>query len=464
MSLLPDIHFEISERKILLRVLDMVFVFACLQLIGNYFDFDYFIVNETHWVWPLVLATYLTIFGTIFELYDLQQASKFQKILKNTILTVSVTVLFYLLTPFYTPVLPENRLQIIYFFLAMTIGILIWRWLYITLISSPRFFKRVLVVGDSFEIDKIVTNLEGADPNYKIVGYINTSDTVLNSGLHKDIQKYPIENLNETVAENGISEIVVASDYTDGVTVSLYNQLINLLESGFPIREYMQVFEEITQRIPVQHVDKDFYRYFPFSRSNQNKFYQFFHRLFDIVASLIGLTCFFVISPLILLINLIGNRGPLFYTQTRIGKNGRAFKIIKLRTMVKDAEKDGAVWAQKNDSRITRFGKFLRKSRLDEIPQFFNVLFGEMSLIGPRPERPVFVRELSKKIPFYETRHVVKPGLTGWAQVMGSYGSSEEHALEKLQYDLYYIKHRNLFMDLSIILKTISTVIFYRGQ
>jgi exopolysaccharide biosynthesis polyprenyl glycosylphosphotransferase len=346
----------------------------------------------------------------------------------------------------------------------MTIGILIWRWLYISLISSPRFFKRVLVVGDSFEIDKIVTNLEGADPNYKIVGYINTSDTVVAAGLHKDIQKYPIENLNETVTENGISEIVVASDYTDGVTVSLYNQLINLLESGFPIREYMQVFEEITQRIPVQHVDKDFYRYFPFSRSNQNKFYQFFHRLFDIIASLIGLTCFFVITPLILLLNLIGNRGPLFYTQTRIGKNGRAFKIIKLRTMVKDAEKDGAVWAQKNDSRITRFGKFLRKSRLDEIPQFFNVLFGEMSLIGPRPERPVFVRELSKKIPFYETRHVVKPGLTGWAQVMGSYGSSEEHALEKLQYDLYYIKHRNLFMDLSIILKTISTVIFYRGQ
>lgn len=132
--------------------------------------------------------------------------------------------------------------------------------------------------------------------------------------------------------------------------------------------------------------------------------------------------------------------------------------------MVTDAEKNGAVWAQKNDIRVTRFGKFLRKSRLDEIPQFFNVLIGEMSLIGPRPERPVFVRELSEKIPFYETRHVVKPGLTGWAQVMGSYGSSEEHSLEKLQYDLYYIKHRSLFMDLSILLKTISTVIFYRGQ
>lgn len=465
MPLLPDIHFEISERKVLLRILDMVFVFGCLQLVGNFFEFDYFIINEAHWVWPLVLATYLTIFGTIFELYDLQQASKFQKVLKNVILTVSVTVLFYLLTPFYTPVLPENRLQIIYFFLAMTVGILLWRWLYITLISSPRFFKRVLVVGDSFEIETIVSNLEGADPNYKIVGFINTSDRPEDiTSITKDIPKYPIDHLTETVAANGISEIVVASNYTDGVTVSLYTQLINLLESGFPIREYMQVYEEITQRIPVQYVDKDFYRYFPFSRSNQNKFYLFFHRLFDIIISLFGLTCFLVICPLIFILNLIWNKGPLFYTQSRIGKNGRAFKIIKLRTMVTDAEKDGAVWAKANDTRVTTFGRFLRKSRLDEIPQFFNVLFGEMSLIGPRPERPVFVRELSSKIPFYETRHVVKPGLTGWAQVMGSYGSSEAHALEKLQYDLYYIKHRSLFMDLGIVLKTISTVIFYRGQ
>lgn len=464
MAIFSDIHFEISERKVLLRVMDMVFVFGALQLVGNFFNFDYFIINDAHWVWPLVLAIYLTIFGTIFEIYDLKAASRFQTILKNTILTVSVTVLFYLLTPFYTPVLPENRLQIIYFFLAMTVGILIWRWLYITLISSPRFFKRVLVVGDSFDILKVISNLEGADPNYRIAGYINTSDTEVPEMLDVDVEQYPIDNLVTTVMDHGISEIVVASDYTSGVKVELYNQLINLLESGFPIREYMQVYEEITQRIPVQHVDKDFYRYFPFSRSNQNKFYRFFHRLFDIFASLVGIAFFLVLSPLVFLFNLIANRGPLFYTQQRIGKNGRAFKIIKLRTMVTDAEKSGAVWAQKNDVRITKFGKFLRKSRIDEIPQFFNVFLGEMSVIGPRPERPVFVRELSKQIPFYETRHVVKPGLTGWAQVMGSYGSSEEHALEKLQYDLYYIKHRNLFMDLSIVLKTISTVLYYRGQ
>ena len=464
MALLPDIHFEISERKVLLRILDIIFVLVCLQLVGNFFDFDYFKVSHENWVWIIVLMGYLSIFGTVFELYNLQQASKFQTILKNTLLTVSVTVLFYILTPFYTPVLPENRLQIIYFFLAMTFGILLWRWLYISLISSPRFYKRVLIVGDSFDIKQIIDNLEGADPNYKIVGYINTDNSKEVGEIPETIEEYPIEDLTFSVSRNGISEIVVASDYSDGVSKPLYLQLINLLESGFSIREYMQVYEEITQRIPVQHVDKDFYRYFPFSRSNQNKFYKLFHRLFDIMMALIGIAFFLVIFPFILIGNLIGNRGPIFYTQKRIGRNGFAFKIIKLRTMVTDAEKDGAVWAKKNDTRITGFGKFLRRSRIDEIPQFFNILFGEMSVIGPRPERPVFVRELSEQIPFYETRHVVKPGLTGWAQVMGSYASSKDDALEKLQYDLYYIKHRNLFMDLSIVLKTISTVVFYRGQ
>jgi len=462
MSLFPDIHFDISERKVLLRIFDILFVFAFLYLIGAFFQFDYFKISKENWIWTIVLAIYLAVFGTVFELYNLQKASKFQIVLKNTILTVSVTSLVFLLTPFYTPVLPENRLQIIYFFVAIIAGILVWRGLYIGLISSPRFYKRILLVGDTIDISKIIKNLEGADPNYKVVGFVAETNNLKEE--HQGIVQFPAEDLVRTVGDNNVSEIVVAGDYGKGVSLAVYNQLINLLESGFPIREYTQVYEEVAQRIPVEHVDKDFYTYFPFSRSNQNKFYQFSNRLFDIICSVIGLTVFMVFVPLIFIFNLIGNRGTLFYTQTRIGRNGRAFKMIKLRTMIKDAEKDGAVFAQKNDKRITTFGKFLRNTRLDEVPQFINVLLGKMSVIGPRPERPEFVRKLSKEIPFYETRHIVKPGLTGWAQVMGSYASSEEDMLEKLQYDLYYIKHRNLFLDLSIVLKTISTIIFYRGQ
>ena len=266
------------------------------------------------------------------------------------------------------------------------------------------------------------------------------------------------------VQDSKVSEIVVASPWDGGMTVKLYNTLIDLLEKGVSIREYTQVYEEITHRVPVQHVDKDFYRYFPFSRSNQNKLYLFFHRILDLLFSLIGLAFGLLISPIILIGNLIGNRGPLFYTQTRVGKNGEHFNIYKLRSMVVDAEKHGAQFAGKRDSRVTKFGRFLRRSRFDEIPQFINVIKGDMSVIGPRPERPVFVKQLSESIPFYEVRHLVKPGVTGWAQVTAKYGASQEDALEKLQYDLYYIKHRSLFLDISIVFKTLSTIIFFRGQ
>jgi lipopolysaccharide/colanic/teichoic acid biosynthesis glycosyltransferase len=171
-----------------------------------------------------------------------------------------------------------------------------------------------------------------------------------------------------------------------------------------------------------------------------------------------------VLFPFIIIGNAIGNRGKLFYTQERVGKNGKTFQILKLRTMVNNAEPEGAVFSTSNDSRVTPFGRFLRKTRLDEIPQFVNILKGDMAVIGPRPERPFFVKEIAEIMPFYETRHVIKPGLTGWAQVNYSYGESIDDSLIKLQYDLYYIKHRSIFLDLNITIKTISTILFYRGQ
>jgi len=258
--------------------------------------------------------------------------------------------------------------------------------------------------------------------------------------------------------------VVVATPQGKGITVEINAELITLLEKGTPIREYTQVYEELTRRVPVHHAEKDFYRYFPFSRSNQNKLYLFFHRILDLLFSLLGLIFGLLIFPIVMIGNLFANRGPLFYSQIRVGQNGKHFRIYKLRSMVIDAEKDGAQFAGKQDVRVTKFGRFLRKTRFDEIPQFINVIKGDMSVIGPRPERPVFVAQLSEKIPFYEVRHLVKPGVTGWAQVNATYGATDADALEKLQYDLYYIKHRRLFLDISIVIKTLSTIIFYRGQ
>jgi exopolysaccharide biosynthesis polyprenyl glycosylphosphotransferase len=459
-----NIHFDISERKVLLRIFDLVCVLSLLYGVGLAFDFDYFKINSTHWVWSIVLAFYLTIFATIFELYNLQKASKFEIVVQNIILTSSVTVLFYLLTPFYTPELPENRLQIVYFYISINLALFVWRYAYIMLISTPRFFKRVLLIGNASEVSEIVESLQKSDPNYKVMGFVDTEPNKSQSGPPLDLPSYGVRSISETIKENHISDIVVASPQSEAMTVYLYNQLILQLENGVPIREYTQVYEEITHRVPIQHVDKDFYRYFPFSRSNQNKLYLFFHRMLDLLFSVIGLTFGLLISPFIIIGNLFANRGPFFYTQVRVGKNGKHFRIYKLRSMVTDAEKDGAQWATKKDTRVTKFGRFLRKSRFDEIPQFINVIKGEMSVIGPRPERPVFVEELSEKIAFYEVRHLVKPGVTGWAQVNAKYGMTQEDALEKLQYDLYYIKHRSLFLDISIVIKTLSTIIFFRGQ
>ncbi len=464
MSNHSSIHFDISERKILLRFGDIASVLFTLYFVGQIFDFDYFKINQDDWMWSIVLGLYLTIFATIFELYNLQKASRFEIVVQNIILTSSVTVLVYLLTPFFTPTLPENRLQIVYFYLSVNIALFIWRYAYIILISAPRFFKRILLIADASDIDEIVISLEKSDPNYKVIGFINTSSVEYVPTLFDEFEEVKVEDVKVTVANKGVSEIVVATQQPRGMTVSLYNKLIDLLENGISIRAYTQVYEEITHRIPVQHVDKDFYLYFPFSRSNQNKLYLFFHRILDLMFSVIGLIFGFILFPVILVGNLFANRGPLFYSQTRVGINGKSFKIYKLRSMIKNAERDGAQFAKKYDDRVTTFGRFLRKSRLDEIPQFINVIKGDMSVIGPRPERPVFVKELSIEIPFYEVRHLVKPGVTGWAQVNANYGSSKDDTLQKLQYDLYYIKHRSLTLDISIVIKTLSTIIFYRGQ
>ena len=458
------IHFNISERKILLRVFDIVFVLLALHILSSEFDFDYFTITKENWTWVIVLGLYLSGFGTIFELYDLQNSSKFEKIITNIIITSSVTVLFYLLTPILTPFLPGNRLQILYFYLAITIALILWRSAYIMFIISPRFYKKALIVGEASNIKGIIEGFNNVDPNYIIVGFINCEIEHDEDIQYDGIQKYAPDEIQKIMVDEQISEIVIASYDSECITPLIYHELIALLESGFPIREYTQVYEDMTYRVPVQYVGKDFYKYFPFSRNNQNKLYLLYRHVIDIMFSLLGIFVGIVLLPFILLGNSIANKGPLFYRQERVGKGGKLFTILKFRTMIKNAEQNGVVWAEENDSRVTSFGKILRRSRIDELPQCLNILKGDMSLIGPRPERPYFVKELSKVIPFYETRHIIKPGITGWAQVNERYGASVDASLVKLQYDLYYIKHRSFFLDLNVMVKTFSTVVYYRGQ
>lgn len=456
-------YFEIAERRLLLRLFDVIFVLLSLYFVNSQFEIRYLDFSVVNFYWTLVLGIYLLFFGSIFEMYNLQVASNEFQVLKSTILTVSTTVLVYLLTPVFSPTLPTTRIQILLFYVIVLISLILWRLFYVKFLASNLFVQNAVLICEKEQLQELILGLEKIDPHYKIIAYVSV-DTVDDLVGHDYVQQIEKNTLVSFVEKHGVSEVVIASQKTEGITSELYQQLLQLLEAGRSIREYTQVYESKTQRIPVHYMARDFYRFFPFSRSNSNKLYLSVVRVFEVLLSIIGILLGVALLPLVLLGNCIGNRGALMYTQERIGKDGSVFNIYKLRTMVQDAESNGAVFTVANDVRVTRFGSFLRKTRIDEFPQFYNILKGDMAIIGPRPERPCFVKKIAELMPFYETRHVIKPGLSGWAQVNYSYGENIEDSLIKLQYDLYYIKHRSIYLDLNISLRTITTVLFCRGQ
>ena len=455
------IFIDISERKVLLRTVDVFTIVLSISVASIYTDFNYIdLSNDLVYSWFLLLITYYLLFGQIFQLYNLNVSNNNFLVFKSVFITSIITTLLYVFSPYIAPSLPENRLQIIYFFLLISIPTIIWRLFYIWIFFSPKYFKTIVVVGDSMATEKLIELIQFKN-FHNIASYVSNTEINKLSNFH-DVKTV---DLIELVHSSLASEIVIStSGFSKEIIKNLNKQLISLFKEGINIKSFETYYEEVTDRVPRDHLDYNFYKQINFSKNNDNHFYHFIQRVIDIVISLIGISFFIAILPLLFIANLIGNRGALFYTQNRIGFKGKTFKIFKLRSMVVDAEKNGAVWAQKNDSRITSFGKFLRTTRLDEFPQFFNILKGEMSLIGPRPERPEFVKELEEKIPFYSIRHVVRPGLTGWAQVNYPYANTIEEQETKLRYDLFYIKERSSFLNFKILIKTISTVLLLKGQ
>jgi len=454
-------HIDISERKLLIRTFDVVSMLLSLIIASKYTSFTYIDVNsDLIYSWFFILAIYFILFGQIFQLYNLKVSNNRFLVIRSVFVTTLITTLFYVFSPFITPSLPTNRLQVIYFFLLITLPVIIWRFLYIALLFSPRYFKTIIVIGHTSRTEKLIELIQFKN-YHNIATYVSNAEI---EGLN-NFNDVKTVDLIELVRANMASEIVISTSGFSGDTISRLNkQLIFLFETGVNIKSFETYYEEVTNRIPKEYLDFNFYKNINFSVNNDNQFFHFTQIVIDVLISLIGITFFICIIPLILIGNLIGNRGPLFYTQDRVGFKGEVFKIYKLRSMVKYAEIDGAVWAQKNDKRITSFGKLLRNTRLDEFPQFINILKGEMSLIGPRPERPEFVSDLEEKIPFYAIRHIVRPGLTGWAQVNYPYANTIEEQETKLRYDLYYIKERSFFLNFKILIKTVSTVLFFKGQ
>lgn len=453
-------HFEISERKILLRFFDVFFVVGFLFLIHTFTDLKYFADLFENYLWIAVLTIYINLLGTVFEMYQLVVISFANKITKGLLLTSFFTTLFFIFTPIVTPSFPNKRVELFLLFLVILLALSVWRFLYIYLLASKRFYKPIVLVCRCKDFKKLSKELIINDPHIKVVRFIDVDFTNQNC-LLPEFQLI-LDDIDSFLTYNFVSEIVVAND-SKNTSIEIYNKLLEVAENGIPITQYEDVYEDLTSRIPLHLKDKSLYKFFPFSKK-QNRLYLMVVRSVDVVVSIIGLSVLFIITPLILLFNLIWNKGPLLFYQERIGRKEKPFQICKLRTMIVNAEKNGAVFATINDCRITPFGKLLRKTRIDEFPQFINVLKGEMSIIGPRPERKVFVDQIANEIPLYHTRHIVKPGLTGWAQINYPYGETLDDSLMKLEYDLYYIKHRNIFLDINIAVKTFGTILYMKGQ
>jgi lipopolysaccharide/colanic/teichoic acid biosynthesis glycosyltransferase len=259
--------------------------------------------------------------------------------------------------------------------------------------------------------------------------------------------------------------VVLAITHAAEVHPELLKGLLDARELGLPLIPMSELYEQVTGRVPVNHAGGNLHVVLPLGDSATGRVFGVGKRLFDLLAAVVGLLIVALISPFVALSNAFSSPGPLFYRQTRVGRRGNYFQVVKFRSMIPQAEaSSGAVWAAKHDPRITPAGRFLRRTRLDELPQFYNVLRGEMSLVGPRPERPEFVADLTAQIPFYQARHAVRPGITGWAQVRYRYGSSVDDARIKLEYDLYYVKHQGVYLELSILAKTAAVMLGLQGR
>jgi sugar transferase (PEP-CTERM system associated) len=280
------------------------------------------------------------------------------------------------------------------------------------------------------------------------------------SGNGNGNEKECIYALEDIVKQEKAHRIVVSLSERRGVFP--VKEVLNCKLKGIDVVDAPTFYEEMTGKLLIEEITpswfifSDGFKITPFKRSLK--------RVLDIFTACVGLTMLLPVLPVVALAIKISSRGPVFFKQSRIGEGEKPFTLYKFRTMLNDAEKGiGAVWAQEKDPRVTKVGKLLRQTRLDEFPQFYNVLKGDMSIVGPRPERPEFVEKLKRQIPYYSERHTIRPGITGWAQICYPYGSSVNDAIEKLRYDLYYVKHLSIFLDIMVIIETIKVMLFGRG-
>ncbi|MCL0086733.1 sugar transferase, partial [Thermodesulfovibrionales bacterium] len=445
--------------KIILLLGDVVLMYSALllTLALRYWDFTFlpgpwtriFLIQFSiiYLFWLLILFA--------FDFYEISYVRKVFDFFRNLALFALFATGFGIAYFYLQPQLAIAPKTILFLHILI-FGLLFcgWRYFFSYILKLKNLKEKIIIVGEQKEIKEILPKIP--EKGYEIVGFFNTQTGQNNSFL--DTAKYgiisEISELKQIIEKEKVDLIVFTSEFYKNK--KLIQQFFSKLPFNLNYINFIDFYEILTQKALIDTIDEVWFLENIFKK--QDKINEILKRGFDVIFSFLGVLITMILFPFIALIIKFGSSGPVFYAQKRVGKDGKIFTLYKFRTMVVGAEKNGPRWTVENDPRIIRFGKFLRATHLDELPQFYNIFKGDISFVGPRPESLDIVSHVKKQIPYYEIRHFVKPGLTGWAQIKFPASASVKELKEKLKYELYYIKNQSFIFDVAILLKTIQFI------
>ncbi len=461
------LRIRLSERKFILLLGDLFFSILALVLAlffwsqkdALHFSWEFLGTRAPVWFYFLPIIWIALLIG----LYDIRRANRHSEVLKGIATAAGISILLYLIVFFVSEPNSLPRRGVAIFIGAATVLTILWRFIYIKIFTAPAFNRRVLVIGAGLAGTTLASMASKIQPiPFDLIGYIDD-----------DVEKLGKEFFGVKVIGNGSSLLASIKKYevTDLIfaisgelNADLFRAILDAEEGGVEVNSLPTAYEELFGRVPVQLLQSDWILRTFLDQVHTNGFYDVIKRSADILSGVVGLLVLVILFPVVALAILIDSGKPIFYSQHRVGRNGNPYKIYKFRTMRSTPGDDGTGrMTRDGDERITRIGKILRRSHIDELPQMLNILKGENSLVGPRAEQPDLVAQFQQQIPFYRARLLVKPGLTGWAQINQRYASTIEETIVKLEFDLYYLKHRTVLLDFNIILRTIGAVLGFRG-
>ncbi len=430
------------------------FLLATVVLLGPdaYLALNY----EQGYIKIAAITAISLMFSYYFDLYEPQIVSAPLEIYFRILLVLGFDCFLLSVLILFFPSIAIAKYVYALAFLLLTPSLIGWRRIYEWIVGKKLFRERVYVLGAGEYASSIVTSLRlRRELGMEVTDWQDIR--LLEKPARKQIWMEELARLAQK--RPAIHRIIVAlEDARDELPVQ---DLLNLRFTGITVENATDLHERLSGKIQLSGIRPSNFLYSDGFRINRSQ--QLIRQLVSMVAATIGLLLFLPFFPIVVLLIRLSSKGPIFFRQTRVGQGGRNFYVYKFRSMFIDAEAGGARWATKNDPRVTKFGMLMRKTRIDEVPQLWNVLRGDMGFVGPRPERPEFVPMLAEQLPFYYLRHLVRPGLTGWAQVRFGYGATMAENREKLEYDLYYIKHMSLGLDLLIMFETVKTILRRRG-